>query len=102
MEKDMIVPPKADGVTAARIQSELSIERTKLANKRTFLAYLSAAVGLVVAGAGLMKFIRVYAWIAIGWVCIGLAPLVLIMGIVDYLRVKSLIRKEIAYLNTYL
>ena len=54
----------------AKVQSELSIERTKMANRRTLLAYIRSAVGLIVAGAGLMKFINSTVWIVIGMGCI--------------------------------
>lgn len=78
----------------AKVQSELSIERTKMANRRTLLAYIRSAVGLIVAGAGLMKFINSTVWIVIGMGCIILAPITLIFGIYDYFHIKKLIELE--------
>lgn len=88
--------------TASAIQSELSIERTKMANRRTFLAYLRTSVALIVAGAGMLKFIQVAAWIAIGWICIALAPVIIVLGILDYIQVKKLIKKETEFMTTHL
>ena len=89
-----------DKVKNSRIQSQLSVERTKLANRRTLLAYLRSAVGLVVAGAGLMKFITEDVWVVVGICCIILAPIIMIVGIIDYIHVKKLIKAEKEYLET--
>ena len=83
----------------SRIQSDLSIERTKMANRRTLLAYIRSAGGLIVAGAGLMKFINSTVWIAVGIGCIVLAPITLIFGIYDYFHIKKLILMEKEFLE---
>lgn len=84
----------------SQIQSELSIERTKMANRRTFLSYIRSSVALIVAGAGLLKFIQVPAWIGIGWICIVLAPILLVAGVIDYLKVRSLIEYEQEFMKS--
>ena len=84
----------------SKMQSELAMERTKMANRRTLLAYIRSAVGFVVAGAGLLKFIQDPIWIYIGIICIILAPITIIAGIIDYRRVNKLIEKEAAFLNS--
>ena len=76
------------------IQSALSIERTILANRRTLLAYIRSAISLIVAGAGLIKFINDTVWVTIGIICIILAPITLICGIFDYFYVKKIINVE--------
>ena len=81
----------------AKVQSELSIERTKMANRRTLLAYIRSAVGLIVAGAGLMKFINSTVWIVIGMGCIILAPITLIFGIYDYFCCFLLFARQFQY-----
>jgi len=86
---------------ATKMQSELSLERTKLANRRTLLAYIRSSVAVLVAGAGLLKFIQVSAWVCIGWICIILAPILLIAGIYDYNRECKLIKKEAEFLKMY-
>lgn len=86
-------------VKNSKIQSELSIERTKMANRRTLLAYIRSTVGLLVAGAGLMKFINSSVWIVIGVACIILAPITLVFGIYDYFRMKKLIQLENDFLE---
>lgn len=81
-------------ISPAAIQSQLSLERTILANHRTLLAYIRSAVGLIVAGAGLLKFIQSPAWIIIGIICIVLTPIILFVGIMDYRRVNKIILRE--------
>lgn len=81
------------------IQSQLSIERTVMANKRTMMAYFRSAVALVVAAAGLMKFIQDPIWIVIGVFFLILAPVMIVMGIIDYISVKKLIEKEKLFIN---
>ena len=83
----------------SRIQSDLSIERTKMANRRTLLAYVRSVVGLIVAGAGLMEFIDSAVWMAIGIGCIVLAPIILIFGLYDYFHMKKLIQMEKDFLK---
>ena len=87
-------------IVNSKMQSELAMERTKMANRRTLLAYIRSAVGFVVAGAGLLKFIQDPIWIYIGIICIILAPITIIAGIIDYRRVNKLIEKEAAFLNS--
>ena len=84
----------------SKMQSELAMERTRMANRRTLLAYIRSAVGFIVAGAGLLKFIQDPIWIYIGIICIILAPITIIAGIIDYRRVNKLIEKEAAFLNS--
>ena len=86
-------------VKNSKIQSELSIERTKMANRRTLLAYIRSTGGLLVAGAGLMKFINSSVWIVIGVACIILAPITIVFGIYDYFRMKNLIQLENDFLE---
>ncbi len=83
------------------VQSQLSIERTVLANKRTLMAYFRSAVSLIVAGAGLMKFIQDPIWCIIGIIFIIVAPVMMTIGIVDYYRVKKLIDKESVFVQKF-
>lgn len=81
------------------IQSELSIERTRLANHRTLLAYFRSSIALIVSGAGLLKFIHDDIWVYTGYILLGLAPVMIIAGLVDFIRMKRLIKKEIKILK---
>lgn len=86
----------------AKIQSKLSIERTLLANRRTLLAYIKSAIGLIVSGAGLMNFIDNPIWVAIGVICVILTPVTIILGIIDFVHVSRLIKRESEFLETEL
>lgn len=85
--------------TDTSIQTELSIKRTILANHRTFLSYLRSSAAILVAGAGLMKFIQSPTWVLIGKVCIILSPILLIAGFIDYILTRKLIKKEKEFLK---
>ena len=77
------VPP--DDLT---LRDRLAADRTVLANERTLLAYVRTALGLLAGGAGLVHFVEV-AWAeVVGWALIGLAPLVLALGVLRFLRVR--------------
>ena len=76
------------------VQVELALERTRLSNRRTLLAYMRSFVALIVAGAGLLKFIQSPAWVIIGWACIIVSPVVMIYGVIDFKKVASLIDRE--------
>ena len=78
----------------AVMQSELSVERTKLANRRTLLAYVKSAIALLVAGAGLLKFIQDPIWVITGYAFLALTPIILVVGILDYVHMKKIIVRE--------
>ncbi|MEA2070239.1 MAG: DUF202 domain-containing protein [Asgard group archaeon] len=71
------------------IRDHLAADRTALANERTFLAYLRTAIALAGAGFGLIKFVDETAYIIIGWILIPIATVILIYGILHYIRFKS-------------
>lgn len=67
----------------------LAFDRTYLANERTFLAYIRTAVGLIASGFALLKLFDV-AWAhTAGVILMILAPVVLVCGIVRYIRVRD-------------
>jgi inner membrane protein YidH len=79
------------------LRDKLAIERTKLANERTFLAYFRT--GVVFLGAGLsilhIEFFEDINYL--GWLLIGLAPIVIGIGIYRVYHTRKTIQKY--YLN---
>lgn len=71
----------------------LAIDRTKMANERTFLAYLRTL--LVILGSGL-AIIRVAIFedlSVLGFILIGLSPVILIFGLTRFLYIRKHIHK---------
>jgi len=70
-------------------RTSLAFERTALANSQTFLAYSRTAIALFAAGIGMFEFVSNQTIITIGIVMMVAAPIVMIIGIVHYFRVKK-------------
>jgi len=70
----------------------LALDRTKLANERTYLGYMRTFISLLAAGVGFIRFVEIevakYGGIAL---CI-ISPLFFIVGTYKYFAMK----KEIA------
>ncbi len=67
----------------------LAIERTKLANERTFLSYFRTAFVFLATGATFLKieyFSNLY-WL--GWVFVALFPITMLFGLIRYLKIKK-------------
>ena len=72
----------------------LAIERTKLANERTFLAYFRSAVVFLATGLSFEKLEILYDVQFLGIWLIALAPILFVIGLIRYLRVKHNIKKS--------
>jgi len=75
------------------LRDKLAIERTHLANERTFLAYFRTAFVFLASGITLLKVDYFFEIQYVGWIFIGLFPIILVLGIIRLLRVKSSIGK---------
>jgi putative membrane protein len=74
------------------IRDYLAEDRTILASERTFLAYVRTALTFLAAGLTFIKFFDSPAFIVIGWCLIPIAPIVLAVGIRNYLKMRHLIK----------
>ena len=70
----------------------LAVDRTDLANERTLLAYMRTFIGLLVSGVGLIKFIDDNTLIVIGYILSSVSPIILLLGIYRFLRVRKKIK----------
>ena len=70
----------------------LAVDRTDLANERTLLAYMRTFIGLLVSGVGLIKFIDDNTLIIIGYILSSVSPIILLLGIYRFLRVRKKIK----------
>ena len=72
----------------------LAIERTKLANERTFLAYFRTFLVILGTGITILKIELFEDLETFGVVLIGIAPIILLIGIFRLFKVKNTIRKH--------
>ena len=82
------------------MRDHLAANRTALANERTFLAYVRTSIALAAGGFGLIKFIKDLTYNLLGWILVGLGIIVLIIGIIRFIKIKKNI-KSIVYTNIY-
>ncbi|MBM3475130.1 MAG: DUF202 domain-containing protein [Armatimonadetes bacterium] len=75
------------------LRDHLAIDRTVLANERTFLAYIRTALTLFVVGASLIKFFDSLPATVVGWIFIPIGLAVLAFGISRYRRINALIHR---------
>lgn len=77
--------------SAISTTDEMAFIRTKLANERTFLAYVRTVIGIFAAGVGLIKFTGSLFFVYIGFFLVILSPCILILGIYRFIRVKHIL-----------
>lgn len=69
------------------LRDELAIDRTLLANERTFLSYLRSGVALAIAGLSIMHFSGT-AWF--WWVGVACLPSGIVTALVGFLRFRRM------------
>lgn len=72
----------------------LALDRTILANERTFLAYIRTAMTLLVGGVSFISFFDQKLVIAVGWVAIFPALLLFWKGSVHYYSLKKHLKED--------
>ena len=75
-------------------RTDLAYERTALTNSQTFLAYCRTAIGMFAAGIGMFEFINNPNIIHIGIAMMIASPLVVVVGIIHFFRVRHRIEQE--------
>ena len=71
----------------------LAIDRTKMANERTLLAYLRTFVVLLGSGVAVLKVERLEDLLGLGYFFMILAPVLLVTGVARYFYVRRHIHK---------
>jgi len=85
-------PPYAEHNQQLILRDVLAIDRTRLANERTLLAWVRTAVMLLVSGMTLMKlFAGVWVLETLGLVLIPVALVAVAIGLRRYFQTRSLI-----------
>ena len=73
------------------LREYLAIERTKLANETTLLAYIRTGLYFVVAGSTLGQLIQTAFWLIAGTPLIVIGALIMVAGIYRFAKVKRAI-----------
>jgi putative membrane protein len=71
------------------LRDELAIERTHLANERTFLAYMRTSFMFLISGLTILKLNYFIDVLWVGWILIGLFPLILLFGTIRLINVRK-------------
>ena len=71
----------------------LAIERTKLANERTSLAYFRSFVVILSSGLAIIKIDVLHNIIRLGYFFIAIAIMLIVIGIARFFYVKRQIRR---------
>ena len=71
----------------------LAIERTRLANERTFLAYFRSSIVFLSSGFAIIKIDALRDITDIGYFLMIIAPILFIIGVFRFLYVKRQLRK---------
>ncbi len=76
-----------------KLSDQLAIERTRLANERTFLAYFRSAIVFLSSGFAIIKLevLNEIEWI--GYILIAIGPILLLIGLFRFMYVKRSIKK---------
>lgn len=75
-------------------QSEiLAIQRTRLANERTFLAYFRSAIVFLSSGLAIMKISILQEITGIGYFFMVLAPILFIVGLSRFFYVRKQLKR---------
>lgn len=77
--------------TALILRDELAVDRTRLANERTLLAYLRSAMALVIAGATIMHFSNEGWFWLLGLMCLPLGAFTAGIGVLRYRKMERAI-----------
>ncbi|MBM4273943.1 MAG: DUF202 domain-containing protein [Deltaproteobacteria bacterium] len=90
MEK-IEVKPKGIILTEPILRDYMAIERTVMANERTFLSYIRAALGMFIGGASFIQFFEGVIIQMVGWLFIPLGIATFGVGLWRYHKIKRLI-----------
>jgi len=75
------------------LRDYLAVDRTNLANERTFLAYIRTCIGLFATGAALINFVENGVLVFCGYIFIMLSPVVFIFGLWRFIKTANKVKK---------
>lgn len=70
------------------LRDYLALERTKLANERTLLAYIRSSLYMILGGIAFLQLKDFEGIRWVGFVTLGISVVILLIGIYRYLQIK--------------
>ncbi|MCZ7602463.1 MAG: DUF202 domain-containing protein [Melioribacteraceae bacterium] len=74
------------------LRDYLALERTKLANERTFMAYLRTSLYMILGGIAFLQMEDFKEIIWVSYVTLGLSVVLLFVGLYRYLQIRYRIK----------
>ncbi len=71
----------------------LTVEATYLSNERTLLAYVRTFIVFLSSGFAILKLKSFEDLMSLGYVLLGLSPVILIWGVFRFFKVRKLIKR---------
>ena len=71
----------------------LALQRTKLANERTFLSYNKFSLYLITAGIALIRIENLRPFRLLGFVALGASGVVFVLGLIRFLMLRKQLSK---------
>lgn len=92
----------AEVLTEPYVRDFMAVERTVMANERTFLSYIRSALGLFIGGASFVQFFDSPVMQLVGWIFIPLGIIAFGLGLRRYRKINKLIQKaeDVTYSTT--
>lgn len=78
----------SEGPEKLILRDILALERTKLANERTFFAYLRTALYLLTAGIGILEIKSIEHLAILAYLCLTLGGILFLTGVFRYRRLN--------------
>lgn len=75
------------------IADKLAQKRTELAYERTLLSFIRTGIMFLSAGVAIVQMKALTEIFYLGWILIGIAPIFIVIGIVQFKRSKKLIKE---------
>ena len=75
------------------LRDTMALDRTRLANQRTLLAFVRTGLYLAATGAGIFRFSDTSRFFWLAWLLIGAGIVVVVLGIATYWQVIHKINK---------
>ena len=83
------------------LREQLALQRTRLSNQSTFLAFLRTAMYFLIAGLSVKNFYTIHAADFYENLLLGFAALLFVAGIINYVYQSKLIRQSEIHVGNY-
>ena len=93
LDKLLKATPKFTTDEKIILRDFLALQRTRLANERTFLSYNKFSLYLVTAGVALVRIENLRPFRVLGYVALGASGVVFLVGLIRFFVLRSQLKK---------